>query len=193
MPTLESLKQSILTECDEDHVGLWSVVRDVAEAAPEAGPKPPFGIQVLRLLHELLLARDIKAGFPTPKGRFRTFAHAPEKIMEQIKAEWPVGHRPTIGEGLWFTRAKKRTATRSESYGPLVLHLATKTARRGFRSGNWLAPGRGPGRGPPGHRRRTGRGRRRAVRRNGAERVKETCGAEKGHSTFMCQRSVKVG
>ncbi len=106
MPTLESLKQSILTECDEDHVGLWSVVRDVAEALPKQG-ETAVRDQVLRLLHELLLARDIKAGFPTPKGRFRTLRATPEKIMEQIKAEWPVGHRPTIGEGLWFTRAKK--------------------------------------------------------------------------------------
>ena len=34
MPTLESLKQSILTECEDDHVGLWSVIRDVEEFLP---------------------------------------------------------------------------------------------------------------------------------------------------------------
>ena len=31
MPAPESLKQDILTECEEDHVGLWSIIRDVEE------------------------------------------------------------------------------------------------------------------------------------------------------------------
>jgi hypothetical protein len=111
MPTLESLKQSILTECEEDHVGLWSVIRDVEEVLPTRDAAI-VREQVLRLLHELLIGHKIKAGFPTPAGRFRSLKAAPEKIMARIQAEWPVGHRPTIGEGLWFTRAKKSSRKR---------------------------------------------------------------------------------
>jgi hypothetical protein len=113
MSTLESLKQSILTECDEDHVGLWSVIRDVEEFLPKRN-KAAIRNQVLRLLYELLAAHEIKAGFPTPDGRFRSVKADPEKIMARIEAEWPVGHRPTIGEGLWFTRAKKRSRKSTE-------------------------------------------------------------------------------
>jgi hypothetical protein len=111
MPTLKSLKQTILTECDDDHVGLWSVIRDVEESLPK---RDSAGVryQVLTLLHELLVAQEIDAGFPTPEGRFRSLNATPEKIMARIEADWPVGHRPTIGEGLWFTRAKKRSRKR---------------------------------------------------------------------------------
>jgi hypothetical protein len=108
MPTIESLKQSILTECEEDHVGLWSIIRDVEEFLPKQD-EAAVRDQVLRLLHELLVAHEINAGFPTAECRFRGLKAPPEKIMARIKAEWPVGHRPTIGEGLWFTRAKKRS------------------------------------------------------------------------------------
>jgi hypothetical protein len=107
MPALESLKQSILTECDEDHVGLRSVIRDVEEFLPQRD-ETAVRNQVLRLLHELLAAHEIKAGFPTREGGPRSLKVAPEKILARIEADWPVGHRPTIGEGLWFTRAKKR-------------------------------------------------------------------------------------
>jgi hypothetical protein len=65
--------------------------------------------QVLKLLHELLAAHEIKAGYPTSEGRFRSLRTTPEKIMARLEAEWPPGHRPTIGEGLWFTRAKKKS------------------------------------------------------------------------------------
>ncbi len=107
MPNMESLKQSILTECEEDHVGLWSVIRDAEELFPKRD-EASLRNQVLALLYELLRAHEIKAGFPAPNGRgFRPLRIAPEKIMARIEADWPVGRRPTIGEGLWFTRVRK--------------------------------------------------------------------------------------
>lgn len=112
-PSPKELKQSILTECNEDHVGLWSVIQDVEGFLPKRD-QAAVRDQVLRLLHELLVAHEIKAGFPTPEGHFRSLKAAPEKIMARIEAEWPVGHRPTIGEGLWFTRAKKRSRKRMQ-------------------------------------------------------------------------------
>jgi hypothetical protein len=107
MPALDSLKQSILTECEEDHVGLWSVIRDVEESNPKLD-RVAVREQVLTLLHELLLDHEISAGYPEPDGRFRSLRLAPEAVMAQLEAEWPADRRPTIGEGLWFTRAKQR-------------------------------------------------------------------------------------
>lgn len=109
MSTIESLKQSILTECEEDHVGLWSVIRDAEEFFPE-NDEPAIRDRVLSLLHELLLAHEIQAGVPDPLGQgFCPLRIPPDKILAQIEAEWPVGRRPTIGEGIWFTRTKKKS------------------------------------------------------------------------------------
>ena len=109
MLTLESVKQSILTECEDDHVGLWSIIRDVEESFPKKD-EGAVRDRVLTLLHELLLAHEIQAGFPATNGRgFRPLQVAPDKVLARIETEWPIGRRPTIGEGLWFTRAKKRS------------------------------------------------------------------------------------
>jgi hypothetical protein len=106
MPATDSLKQDILNECKEDHVGLWSIIRDVEEFFPTKD-EAAVRAHVLRLLCDLLLAKKIKAGFPTREGRFRALRLAPEKILDRIEAAWPLGRRPTIGEGPWFTRTKK--------------------------------------------------------------------------------------
>jgi hypothetical protein len=103
------LKWSLLTECEEDHVGLWSVIRDVEEAFPKEDETAIRDL-VLNLLRELLLAQEIQAGFPTPDGQgFSALRLAPDKVLARIEKDWPAGHRPTIGEGLWFTRAKKKS------------------------------------------------------------------------------------
>jgi hypothetical protein len=114
MSTLDSLKRSIVSECEEDHVGLWSVVREVEEFLPKRD-KAAVRDQVLRLLRELLTAQEIKAGFPTREGNFRSSRGTPDRIIARIEKEWPVGRHPTIGEGLWFTRAKQ-TGRRLSSY-----------------------------------------------------------------------------
>jgi hypothetical protein len=106
MSTIDSLKQVVLTECDEDHVGLWSIIRDVEDYFPKKG-EAVIRKEVLALLRELLVANEIKAGFPTEDGKFRSLRLTPEKVLERIEAEWTPGRRPTIGEGVWFTRVKK--------------------------------------------------------------------------------------
>jgi hypothetical protein len=104
MPTLKSLKEGILTECEDDHVGLWSVARDIEEAFPDKD-EAAIRDEVLHLLHDLLTAREIQAGYPTRTGgEFRPLDLSPEQVIAQIEKEWPVGRRPTIGEGVWFTK-----------------------------------------------------------------------------------------
>ncbi len=107
MSTLESLKQGLLAECEEDHVGLWSVIREVEDHFPKRN-EAAIREEVLTLLRELLVANEIKAGFPTEEGKFRSLHTTPDKVLERIEAEWTPGKRPTIGEGLWFTRADKK-------------------------------------------------------------------------------------
>jgi hypothetical protein len=112
MATLESVKKSILAECEEDHVGLWSVVREVEEHFPRHD-EAAIRDRVLSVLRELLLEKKIKAGFPTEAGKFRSLRIGPEKVLHRIESEWPVGRRPSIGDGLWFTRAAKTEMYRS--------------------------------------------------------------------------------
>src|SRR5437762_2691634 len=106
MSAMESLKQEVLAECDEDHVGHWSVIRDVEDHFPNKD-EAAIRDQVLSLLRELLVANEISAGFPTPEGKFRALRTTPEKVLQRIETAWLPGQRPTIGEGLWFTRAEK--------------------------------------------------------------------------------------
>lgn len=113
MASLETLKQGILAECEEDHVGIWSIIRDVEDFFPKKD-ESAIRKQVLSLLRELLLANEISAGFPTEDGKFRPLRADSERILEQIEAEWPVGQRPTIGEGLWFNRTKQAGKTADE-------------------------------------------------------------------------------
>ena len=107
MTTSESLKENILTECEDDYVGLWSIIRDFEEALPRLG-HAAIRARVLKLLRELLFAQQIDAGFPTARGGFRSLRMTPDKLLAQIEGDWPIGHRPTIGEGLWFTKSNKR-------------------------------------------------------------------------------------
>ena len=102
-PSLEALKEAILTECKEDYVGIWSVIRDAQDCFPNEDHSS-IRHHVLGALQELLLAKKIKAGIPTTDGRgFRNLDGSPEEIVACIEAEWPASRCPTIGEGLWFT------------------------------------------------------------------------------------------
>lgn len=114
MPATASLRQRFLTECDEDHVGLWSVVRDAELAYPDRNARQ-IRSTVLRLLQNLLLEGEIRAGFPAEDGAFRGLRNTPERIVARIEHEWPENRRPTIGEGLWFTR-KRRSGRNLASY-----------------------------------------------------------------------------
>ncbi len=103
---MKKLKEGILTECEDDHVGLWSVIRDVESYFPDQGEEA-LGARVLEVLTELLVADEIEAGFPTETdGGFRRLMLPPEKIVERINDEWAVGSRPSIGEVMWFTKER---------------------------------------------------------------------------------------
>lgn len=128
MTARESLKQNVLTECGQDHVGLWSIIRDAEEAYPKQGQK---GIRnrVLRLLRELLIANEVKVGFPTVKGGFITLQGTPQEILAKVESDWPEGKTPNIGEGLWFSKADK----------PNLLSELVESVKNNLDAGNRVA------------------------------------------------------
>lgn len=114
MRELDELKAQVLTECRADHVGLWSVVREVREAFPRAGDEEVREI-TLAILLELLERRLVRAGLPTPDGRgFASWETQPAETIDGIDDAWLALHRdPDIGEIAWFT------VVGEESAGPL--------------------------------------------------------------------------
>lgn len=131
MAHIAALKKSILSECEEDHVGLWSVIRDVEDAYPNSG-ETVVRHKVLAILRDLFVAGRIRAGFPTASGRFRTIRGTCDQLLARIEADWPPGHRPTIGEGLWFTGVakKKQLQPASERNGRVKTSSVDRIAPR---------------------------------------------------------------
>jgi hypothetical protein len=102
------LLEDILDECDDDHVGLWSVVRDVRNAL---GNAPPAEIKstTLELLRFLLHRRLIEAGFPALNGRgFEPRTGSPDETIKTIDDEWnKLGRDPSGGEIAWLNTPTK--------------------------------------------------------------------------------------
>jgi hypothetical protein len=99
----ENLERKTLAACEEDHVGLWEIVRIVERQAPEADAAQRRSI-ALDLLQNLLSAGKIEAGVPSMDGqRFEAWTVPVPAIMAMLKKEWTPDRRPTIGEIVWFT------------------------------------------------------------------------------------------
>jgi hypothetical protein len=94
----------LLAEFDDDHVGLWVVVRRVHQFL---GAERPDKIKafVLSLLGFLLREELIVAGFPAANGRdFEPWKSNPADSIKRIASEWDgLGREPKGGEIVWFT------------------------------------------------------------------------------------------
>ncbi|HEY5313735.1 MAG TPA: hypothetical protein VIK18_14505 [Pirellulales bacterium] len=103
-----ALLEDILDECADDHVGLWSVLREVRGAM---GNVPPDEVQsiTLELLRFLLHRRLIEAGFPASNGRdFDSWKTSPDETIQRIAEAWnKLGRDPSGGEIIWFTTPNK--------------------------------------------------------------------------------------
>ena len=104
MDDLKTLKQDVLAECQDDYVGLWSVVRDVRRHLPVSDAAEIQDV-TLRLLTDLLGARLIAAGNPSSDGRaFKPWELQPAAAIQRIRTEWrSLGREPDIGEIVWFS------------------------------------------------------------------------------------------
>jgi hypothetical protein len=107
MSNADSVLQSILDECHEDYVGLWSVIREVRAAVADES----ILVQAtLSLIKRLLLEGDVVAG-QFHLNEFQPWEIPVEDIIGRIKHEWTkLGHEPTGGDVVWFTAKENKAA-----------------------------------------------------------------------------------
>jgi hypothetical protein len=104
MRTLEQLKEHLLTECRDDEVGLWYIVKHVRE---DCDLQNPVDVQrlTLQLVRELLETGEVVAGWYAPlesglpPWRIVPWAGDMADILARISTEWDqLGRDPNIGE-----------------------------------------------------------------------------------------------
>jgi len=106
----EKLQQEIVAACDEDHVGLWEIVRMIErrDATLDVSQVRAIALNVLR---QMLAAGQIEAGAPANDGRdFDVWGAPAVAIVEKLTKDWQPETRPSIGELAWFTTPPKTPA-----------------------------------------------------------------------------------
>ena len=95
---------SLMVEFEDDHVGLWAVIKQVQRLFPTDRPED-IRRKTLSLIWFLLQMGYIEAGFPTENGRgFEPWQMKPYGVVTRIASEWKQPEPyPTIGEIVWFT------------------------------------------------------------------------------------------
>lgn len=112
MNDADSLYKAIVSECREDHVGLWAIVKDVRRAIPE---QDNVFDSTLSLIRRLLVESDVVAGqfrkIGDQKWEFEQWEMPVDKIIGKIGSEWQsLGRDPDISEVVWFTAKQVRHA-----------------------------------------------------------------------------------
>jgi hypothetical protein len=113
MSGLTTITQQFLTECHEDYVGLWSLVKNIRRAGMAEGPTivetttavlMPLLSERLVIAGQFVLDGKFHPGWPVDKNKFQEWAMRPQEVIAKIKAEWTtLGRDPNIGEIVWFT------------------------------------------------------------------------------------------
>lgn len=92
-----------LAECQDDYVGLWSLVGRSRQASDGVGDEQRRDL-ILEKIHELLQQEKIVAGSFVDKKTFLQWREDPEAIVNKIRGQWlALGRDPDIGEIVWFT------------------------------------------------------------------------------------------
>ena len=99
----ESIVDGFLAECGDDYVGLWSLIWDVKNYAPNVSGLD-MRIHVLELLKKLLEDGKIVVGSTSGEGEFIEWSSQANKSIEVIENAWlELNREPNIGEIAWFT------------------------------------------------------------------------------------------
>ena len=105
MCNADSILQSIVDECHEDYVGLWTVIREVRVTLAD---ESAVAEATLALVKRLLLECDVIAG-QFHLSKFTPWEMPVEDIMARIRREWTgLGHEPTGGDVVWFTAKENK-------------------------------------------------------------------------------------
>jgi len=102
--TPEDVLESLVEECQEDHVGLWRIANAVRFDLGAVSPTETRAL-TLRLVRRLLNERGMQEGFPAPDGRhFVAWDLPADQAVSRIEKEWSrLAREPNIGEVAWFT------------------------------------------------------------------------------------------
>lgn len=108
--TPDDVLESLVEECQEDHVGLWRIVNAVRLDLGAANPGETR-LMTLRLVRSLLHDRGMQVGHPAADGRHFIAWNLPaDQAVRRIEYEWSaLGHEPNIGEVAWFTSVQETT------------------------------------------------------------------------------------
>ena len=107
MQNIEKIKRDFLTECYDDYVGLWSLIRRVKFEMQEEDPQKIRDI-TMAIVTGYLREGLIKSGIPKITGEFEEWQLSPEKTTERIQNEWDkLGAEPNMGDIVWFTTSEK--------------------------------------------------------------------------------------
>jgi hypothetical protein len=102
-----STRNSVLMECDEDYVGLWSILRDIYRDNLNIDSLKARR-KTLDLIKELMQDKLIQPGMFTGNANFELWKLSPQETITRIEAEWDaLGREPNIGEIVWFITTEK--------------------------------------------------------------------------------------
>lgn len=121
----EDVLESLVEECQEDHVGLWRIVNAVRFDLGSGNPTETQAM-TLRLVRSLLEKQGMLVGHPAPDGQhFVSWDLPPDQALSRIEKEWSaLGREPNIGEVAWFTSAQEPPNKALQQTGPASRHSA---------------------------------------------------------------------
>lgn len=106
-----STYNSVLIECSDDYVGLWSILRDIYEDNPQIEPleaRQKTLELIEKLMHEDLIQPGMFAENSHNIDKFELWNLSPKETILLIETEWLALERePTIGEIVWFITTEK--------------------------------------------------------------------------------------
>jgi hypothetical protein len=109
----DSVFHSIVNDCHEDYVGLWSILRQVHAFLSD---KSIVRQETLRLIKRLLLEAELTAG-QLHQGGVIPWEMPAEKIVQRINREWPSWGTNRPAATLFGSRQKIRARMREQRHG----------------------------------------------------------------------------
>jgi hypothetical protein len=92
-----------LSECADDYVGLWSLIRLIKHQCPGCSSDQVV-TKSLGIIIELLDQGRIKIGQFNQNKEYQSWRLTAKESAERVETEWKkLGRDPDIGEIAWFT------------------------------------------------------------------------------------------
>ncbi len=103
-----TVRNSILIECHEDYVGLWSILKSIRFNSQQKLNASESRRETMKLIEELLKEGLIEPGMFANNGNFEIWQLSTTDIIAKIEAEWDaLGRDPTIADIVWFITTEK--------------------------------------------------------------------------------------